>query len=112
MVSRVTENSFKVRVDVNCEMEVSEDRLKREIPSPKGRVKPVFWTSKWLSERRIEGGSSEVERLVDHSKDAEGNWRFLVKYKGYTESENTWEPTSSFVHGYTTGFGELPLSSS
>ena len=83
IVSRVRENSFKVRVDVNRELEVSGDRLKPEIPSPKGRVKPLFWTSKWLSERRIEGGNYEVERLVDHYKDDEGNWRFLVKYKGF-----------------------------
>ena len=104
IVSRVRENSFKVRVDVNPELEVSGDRLKPEIPSPKGRVKPLFWTSKWLSERRIESGNHEVERLVDHSKDDEGNWRFLVNYKGFPESENTWEPPSSFVHGSTTGF--------
>ena len=104
IVSRVRENSFKVRVDVNRELEASEDRLKPEIPTPKGRVKPLFWTSKWLSKRRIEGGNYELERLVDPSKDDEGNWRFLVKYKGFPESENTWEPHSSFVHGYTTGF--------
>ena len=103
IVSRVRENSFKVRVDVNCELEASRDRLKPEISSPKGRVKPLFWTSKWLSERRIEGCNYEVERLVDHSKDADCNWRFLVKYKGLPESQNTWEPPSSFVHGYTTG---------
>ena len=41
-------------MDVNRELEVSRDRLKPEIPTPKGRVKPLFWTSKWLSERRIE----------------------------------------------------------
>ena len=104
IVSRVRKNSFRVRVDVNRELEVSGDRLKPEIPSPKGRVKPIFWTSKWLSEGRMEGGNYEVECLVGHSKDAEGNWRFLVKYKGFPESENTWEPPSAFVHDYTTAF--------
>ena len=83
---------------------MSGDRPKPEIPSRKGRVKPLFWTSKWLSERRIEGGNYEVERLVDHDKDDESNWRFLVKFKGFPESLNTWKPPSSFVHGYTTGF--------
>ena len=104
IVTRVRENSFKAGVDVNRELGVSGDRLKPEISSPKGRVKRLFWTSKWLSERRIEVGDYEVERLVGHSKDDEGNRRFLVKYKGFPESENTWEPPSFFVHGYTTGF--------
>ena len=76
-------------MDVNPELEVSGERLKPESPILKGRVEPSFWTSKWLSERRIAGGNHEVERLVDHSKDAEGNWRFLMKYKGFPESENT-----------------------
>ena len=83
---------------------MSGDRLKPEIRSPKCRVKPLFWTSKWFPDRRIESSNYEVERLVDHSKDAEGNWRFLFKYKGFPESGNTWEPPSFFVHGYTTGF--------
>ena len=93
-----------MRVDVNHELQVGEDRLKPEIPSRKGRAKPVFWTSKWLSERRIEGGTYIVEHLVDRSRDEEGNWRFLARYKGFPESESTWEPPSSFVHGYTKGF--------
>ena len=104
IVSRVGENSFRVRVDVNRELDVSGDRLKPEIPNPKGRVKPLFPTSKWLSGHRIQDGIYEVEHLVNHSKLAEGNWRFLVTYTGFPESENTWEPPSSFVHGYTTGF--------
>ena len=95
IVSRVQKNSFKVRVDVSWKLEVIGNGLKPEIQSPKGRVKPLFWTSKWLSERRIEGANYKAD---------EGDWRFLVKYKGFPESENSWEPPSSFVHGYATGF--------
>ena len=91
-------------MEVNWELVVSGDRLKPDIPSPKGSIQRPFWTSIWLSERGIEGGNYEVKHLVDHYKDDEGNWRFLVTYKGYPESENTWEPPSSFVHGYTRGY--------
>ena len=45
-VSPLRENSFKVRVDVNQELEMSGDSFEPEIPTPKGRVKPLFWTSK------------------------------------------------------------------
>ena len=89
MVSRVREKKLNVCVDVNRELEVSRDRLNPEIPGPKGRVKPLFRTTKWLSERRIEVGNYELERLVDHYKDDESNWWFLVRYRGFPESENT-----------------------
>ena len=104
IVSGVRENTSKVRVDVNQELEVSGYRLKPEIPSPKGRIKPLFSTSKWLCEPRIESGNYEVERLIDHYRNDEGNWWFLVTYKGFPDSEKTWKPPSSFVHGYKTGF--------
>jgi transposase InsO family protein len=36
----------------------------------------------------------EVERIVDKrmSEKKEGDWEYLVKWKNYPESENTWEP--------------------
>ena len=53
VTARLGENRWKIRVDVNREIEVSGDRLKRGIPPAKGRVKPLFWTSKILSDRVI-----------------------------------------------------------
>ena len=47
VTARLGENRWKKHVDVNREMEVSGARLKREIPSPKGRVNPLLWTSKF-----------------------------------------------------------------
>ena len=67
-------------------------------------MKPLFWTSQSLSERRTEGGNYKVECLFNYYKDDEGKLPFFVKYKGFPESENTTEPPSSFLHGYTTGF--------
>ena len=52
IVFRVREKSFRVGVDVNRELEVSGDRLKSDTPTPKGRVKRLFWTFKWLSVTR------------------------------------------------------------
>jgi hypothetical protein len=33
----------------------------------------------------------EVEKIQDHKKE-KGNWTYLIKWKNYPESENTWEP--------------------
>jgi hypothetical protein len=37
-----------------------------------------------------------VESIRDHRGDNPSNYEFLVKWVGYPESENTWEPISSF----------------
>ena len=91
-------------MDVSREIEVSGDRLKREIPSPKDRVKPLFWTSKFLSDRVIEGGKYELKRILEARRDEKGEWEFLCEWRGFDSSHNNWEPAHSFVHGYTKGF--------
>ena len=91
-------------MDVSREIDVSGDRLKREIPSPKDRVKPLFWTSKFLSDRVIEGGKYELKRILEARRDGKGEWEFLCQWRGFDSSHNNWEPLHSFVHGYTKGF--------
>ena len=86
------------------ENQVSGDRLKREIPSPKGRVKPLFWTSKILSDRVIEGRKYELKKILKAQRDKKGEWKFLCEWRGFDSSDNNWEPAHSFVHGYTKGF--------
>ena len=92
-----------MRVDVNREIEVSGDRLKRETPSPKGRVKPLLWTSKFVSERVIKGGKYELKMILEAHWDEKGEWKFLCEWRGFDSSHNNWEPAHSFVHGYTKG---------
>ena len=83
-------------MDVNREVEVSGDRLKREIPSPKGRVKPLFWTSKLLSDRVIEGEKYELKRILEAQADEKGEWKFLCEWRGFDSSHNNWEPAQFF----------------
>jgi len=40
--------------------------------------------------------SYEVEKIVDHKGDNPSNYEFLVKWKNYDSSENTWEPLENF----------------
>ena len=76
-------------MDVSREIDVSGDRLKREIPSPKDRDKPLFWTAKHLSDRVIEGGKYELKRIVEARRDAKGEWEFLCEWRGFDSSHKT-----------------------
>ena len=91
-------------MDVNRKIEGSGDRLKREIPSPKGIVKPLFWTSKFFSDRVIEGGKYELKIILEAQSDQKVEWKVLGEWTGLDSSYNNWEPAHSFVDGYTKGF--------
>ena len=101
---RLGANRWKIRVDVNRPLEVSGDRLKPEIPDPKGRPKPLYWTAQFVANRAIEDAKYDLEKLLEARRDANHEWEFLCKWKGFDSSYNTWEPAPSFVHGYTRGF--------
>jgi hypothetical protein len=40
-------------------------------------------------------GEEVVECILDH-KESDWGWEFLVRWKGYSDKDNTWEPPSSF----------------
>lgn len=37
----------------------------------------------------------EVAKILDH-RGTEGNWEYLVSWKGFSDDESTWEPEESF----------------
>ena len=47
----------------------------------------------------IELDEWEVEKIVRHRQMPDGNFEFLVKWKGF--SKMTWEPLLNFIHTYS-----------
>ena len=45
-------------------------------------------------EQELEEGEYEVEKLLKRRK-RNNRFEYLLKYKGYPDSENTWEPRSN-----------------
>ncbi|XP_068116073.1 chromodomain Y-like protein 2 isoform X2 [Hyperolius riggenbachi] len=44
------------------------------------------------------GDLYEVERIVDKRKNKKGKWEYLIRWKGYGSSEDTWEPEYHLLH--------------
>ncbi|KAM9301481.1 chromodomain Y-like protein 2 [Gastrophryne carolinensis] len=44
------------------------------------------------------GDLYEVERIVDKRKNKKGKWEYLIRWKGYGSSEDTWEPDHHLLH--------------
>ncbi|KAI7873415.1 hypothetical protein K492DRAFT_139024 [Lichtheimia hyalospora FSU 10163] len=54
-----------------------------------------------------------VDRIVAHEKVAPGKYKYLVRWEGYREEDDTWEPETSFtnahtIHEYWKRLGEQP----
>ena len=101
---QLSETTFNIQIEPGRHQEVHRDRLKAEVPCPKGRFKPLYWTSKYLSDRKMVTSSFELEKILDYKKNARNKWYFLCRWKGFGPEEDKWEPASSFIHGYTDTF--------
>ncbi|KAJ9511094.1 hypothetical protein QJQ45_013151 [Haematococcus lacustris] len=94
------------------EAHVGEDAVKLTLPPAMSRIHPVFHVSLlrpyegnfgrlpptelgWLDD----SPQYEVERIVNHRHVRAGKAKeYLVKWKGYEESDNTWEPASNLAN--------------
>ncbi|XP_047650074.1 chromodomain Y-like protein 2 isoform X1 [Phacochoerus africanus] len=44
------------------------------------------------------GDLYEVERIVDKRRNKKGKWEYLIRWKGYGSTEDTWEPEHHLLH--------------
>ena len=102
--TQLTETTFNIEIEPCRHEEVHRDRLKAKVPCPKGNYKPLCWTSKYLSDRKMVTSSFELEGILDYKKNARNKSYFLCRLKGFGPEEDKWEPASSFIHGYTDSF--------
>ena len=58
---QLSETTFNIEIEPGRHQEVHHDRLKAKVPCPKGNYKPLYWTSKYLSDRKMATSSFELE---------------------------------------------------
>ena len=80
--SQLSETTFNIKMEPGRHQEVHRDRLKAEVPGPKGTYKPLYWSSKYLTDGKMATNSFELEEILDYKKVARNKWYFLCRWKG------------------------------
>ncbi|XP_021112151.1 chromodomain Y-like protein 2 [Heterocephalus glaber] len=65
----------------------------------RSRAGEVAVPGRWLSPDeppRVQ--KVQVERIVDKRKNKKGKWEYLIRWKGYGSTEDTWEPEHHLLH--------------
>ncbi|EPQ05475.1 Chromodomain Y-like protein 2 [Myotis brandtii] len=83
------------RRGIGPQEKVQDEEAKRPaIFSPK-----ACWSSKkQASSVSLDLDSPNVERIVDKRKNKKGKWEYLIRWKGYGSTEDTWEPEHHLLH--------------
>ena len=89
---------------------VGQNAYRLELPQKYGRLHPTFHVSLLEAYRTREGveppepveidGEEEfvVERVLDERTTKSGRVQYLVRWQGYSEADDTWEPAEHMVH--------------
>lgn len=60
-------------------------RPKGSLPHPEGPIQDTL--------QQVGDEVYEINKIIDREKDEDGNYRYLVSWKGYPPEENSWEPS-------------------
>ena len=85
------------------------DQVKSFLEDLFGRPTPLYWTAKQKTAAKASEGledSYDVDKILDDKVDKNGVHKFLVRWEGYGEEEDSWEPPSQFFPGLCLPFVE------
>ena len=76
--------------------DIEQDKQEKAINKDLGKASKENVIEKTLRdiEQELEEGEYEVEKILKRRK-RNNRFEYLLKYKGYPDSENTWEPRSN-----------------
>lgn len=60
---------------------------------PRSRLKLIKYSDEELKDDNI----LRVHKILGHRKNEKGKYEFLVKWKGWSEKDNSWEPSENFL---------------
>jgi hypothetical protein len=100
---RVGEHSYMVEVAEGRTIPVHRCHLKPHVQDELlGKPVKLFQYRQAVPEVDLAPDEWFVDKIINHRRDANGDWEFLVKWQDSEQS--TWEPLSHFFHTYADHF--------
>jgi hypothetical protein len=102
---RTGQDSYEIEVKTGIFQNVHITQLKIHLEDRfVGKPLPLNFYQGEAEDLEATPGEYVVEKFLSHRKGPNGQWQFLVKWKGWDESDNTWEPIGHFFHRYAREF--------
>ena len=79
--NQLSETTFNIEIEPGRHQEVHRDGLKAEVPCSEGNYKPLYWSWKYLSDRKMATSSFQLDSILDYKKNARNKWYFLCSCK-------------------------------
>jgi hypothetical protein len=106
ITERVGEHSYKIEIGPGRNMEAHISQLKPWFEDEEVHpLTPLFTYQPEVEKLQVD--EFEVDKILEYKRREDGTLWFLTLWKGYPESEATWEPTTSFIHRYSSDFSKF-----
>ena len=106
VLQRLSAHTYHIQVGENSVRDVHVAQLKKYFASCVGPSWPLFYTRESHDNTHALEGDWDVEKIVRHRKRRDGTFEFLTKWENCDDSENTWEPPSSFLQRFCLPWAE------
>ena len=101
IMSRVGEHSYKIRMGNDILKDTPAIFLKRYEPDIfSTQPTELHYHRRTVIDWEATPQEAIVEKILDHRRNAKGEYMFLTQWQGYDIHDATWEPVSSFIHRY------------
>ena len=100
VLKRLSAHTYQVQMSDTTTRDVHVAQMKPYQPDFQGASWPLHFTRDEPLDTHALEGDWDVEAILAHRRDPACGYQFLTKWAGCDDSENTWEPPSSFLQRF------------
>ena len=98
VLQQVGERTYTIDMGGGRKRDCHTTQMKMHRPPVEGPEWPMHYTKgEAVEEEEQDPDDFDVEKILRHRRNKKGELEFLVRWEGYGEEEDTWEPPSNFM---------------